>query len=180
MKANIKNKKTKFTTNTYMKEAIEYKTLVVKGEENYFITIKKYEKVESNFKMKSSTIPHIENGSFMVEFTPLDDYFNIRFYVTKDYKLLDFYIDISLENGVKNKIPYYVDLYLDIVHSLKDDSVYFIDEDELLEAYKNKFISKRDYDFAYMVGRRLLKEIRENKNKFLNMDIVKILKANGF
>lgn len=66
------------------------------------------------------------------------------------------------------------------MHSLKDDSVYFIDEDELLEAYKNKFISKRDYDFAYMVGRRLLKEIRENKNKFLNMDIVKILKANGF
>ena len=183
MKQRLKTieKRTKFTTNTYMKEAENYTALVINDNDDYYITIKKYNKVSSPFVLvnkDNEKINYIENGSYVVEFTPKKDFYNIRFYVTKDYELLDFYVDISLRNGEKYKIPYYVDLYLDIINYPKEKRVAFIDEDELLEALQQKKISQKDYNFAYKVGNRVLEEIRLGKNQFINMDVISLIKKN--
>lgn len=172
------NKRKKFTTNTYMREAFDYQINIIK-EEDYFVTIKKYNKVSDDFCIEDENgkqVKYISNGYYIIEITPLKENYNIRYYFNKSKKLIDYYIDISLENGVENKIPYYIDLYLDIIHYPISDSVSYIDENELKDALNNKIISKNDYLLAYRVGERLLKDIKNNSNKYLNINVKKYLK----
>lgn len=174
MKKKHIQKRTKFTTNTYMREAVNYEINIIK-EDNLFITIKKYNEMDGKFSIKrddGKEIDYIKDGYYVVELTPLEECYNIRFYVDDKKKIIDYYIDISLKNGIEYKIPYYVDLYLDILHYPKSKEVMFCDEDELKNALDEKIISKKDFDFAYKIGNKLLKEIKENKNKYLNMDII--------
>ena len=171
------NKRKKFTTNTYMKEALMYDIFIFK-EDDYFITVKKYNKVSDDFCISFSDKPvkYITNGYYVVEITPLNENYNIRYYLNNKREIIDYYIDITYENGVEYKIPYYVDLYLDIIHNPFDNSISFCDEDELKEALDNGIISKKDYVFAYTVGNILMEEIKSNKNKYLNIDISKYMK----
>ena len=177
MLKNFIDKKKKFTTNTYMKEAIDYQINIYK-EEDYFVTIKKYNKVSSDFCIvdNGKNITYISNGYYVVEITPIKENYNIRYYLNKNKKIIDYYIDITLENGVEYKIPYYVDLYLDIVHSSVSDTISYDDEDELKEALNNKIITKNEYLLAYRVGEKLIKEIKNKSNKYMNIDIKKYLK----
>ncbi|MBP5678543.1 MAG: DUF402 domain-containing protein [Bacilli bacterium] len=167
-------KRTKFTTNTYMKEAMDYDIVIVK-ENELFITIKKYKKMNGKFTLpgpNNSTLDYIDEGFFVVEYTPLKEHYNIRFYVDKNRKLLDYYIDITYQNGEKYKLPYYVDLYLDIVHNPRTDEITFCDEDELEEAYRSHKISKKDYEMAYRIGNKLLKKVTEKKNTYVNRNVL--------
>ena len=162
-KKNIEKRK-KFIANTYMREAVDYEVVTIK-EDDLFITIKKYTKMNGKFTLKN--IDYINTNYYLVEFTPLNENYNIRFYYDN---FIDYYIDITYENGVEHKMPYYVDLYLDIIHYPEKNSIEFCDEDELEEALNNHIISKNDYDMAYRIGNELLEEIRNNKNKYLNMN----------
>ena len=47
MKNTFKEKRVKYTTETYMKETLDYKVLVIKSDEDYYVTIKKYDRVIS-------------------------------------------------------------------------------------------------------------------------------------
>ena len=178
MLKNYINKRKKYTTSTYMREALDYQITIIK-EEDYFVTIKKYIKLSDDFCItdeNGNNTKYISNGYYLIEVTPIKENYNIRFYYDKNKKLIDYYIDITLENGVENKIPYYIDLYLDIIHYPENDSVGYIDEDELKDALNNKIISRSDYLLAYKVGEKLLKEIKNKSNKYLNMNIKKYLK----
>ena len=173
MKKSTKENKTKFTTNTYMREALKYEIKII-SEKDYFITIKKYLSMSDKFVINNTTL--LDNNYYLVEITPLKEKYNIRFYVDDKLNIIDYYIDITYENGIKYKIPYYVDLYLDIIHYPDTDEVTFYDEDELKSALDNKLISKKDYNMAYKVGNKLLKEIQNKTNKYLNIDIIKYIK----
>ena len=172
MKKKTIEAKTKFTTNTYMKEAIKYEIVII-NEIDYFITIKKYLEMTNNFTINNKTL--IDKNYYVVEITPLNEKYNIRFYVDDKNNIVDFYIDITYENGVKYKIPYYVDLYLDIVHYPDTDEIKFYDEDELMDALNKKLISKKDYDITYKVGNKLLTEVKNKTNKYMNIDIIKYI-----
>ena len=174
MKKKFKELKKKFTTNTYMKEALEYDIVIVK-ENDLFITIKKYKEMSNKFSLTNRDgirVDYINNNYYVVELTPLKEHYNIRYYFNSNKELIDYYIDITLENGVQYKIPYYIDLYLDILHTPKDNKVFYGDEDELKDALDSKKISKKDYDFAYKVGNKLLKEIQNNTNKYMNINVL--------
>ena len=177
MKKKIYEKKKKFVSNTYMREALEYDIVTIK-EDDLFITIKKYKKMSNKFILKDEDGKdkvYLSNGYYLVELTPLDEKYNIRFYFDDTKKFIDYYIDITYENGVEYKMPYYVDMYLDIVHYCKSDRVSFIDEDELKEALNNKYISKKDYNNTYKIGNKIIKEIESKTNKYLNIDVLKYI-----
>ena len=172
-KKDILNKK-KFVSNTYMREAVDYDIVTIK-EDDLFVTIKKYKKMNGTFTLKFEdgiNIDYINEGYYVVELTPLKENYNIRYYLDKNKKIIDYYIDITLYNGVENKMPYYIDLYLDIIHYPKIDKIAFIDEEELKEALDNKIVSKKDYELAYRVGNKLIKEIKEKSNKYMNINIL--------
>ena len=175
-KKEIENR-TKFTTNTYMREAIDYDIKIIK-EDDLFITIKKYKKMNGKFIIKDESgndVTYIDEGYYLIELTPLKEKYNIRYYFDNNKKLIDYYIDITLVNGVKYKIPYYVDLYLDIIHYPKSNTVKFCDEEELESALNDKKISKSDYNLAYRTGNKLLKQIENNENKYMKIDLFKYL-----
>lgn len=177
MRKSIQSKRTKFTVSTYMKEALDYEIVLFK-EKKLFITIKKYNKTSGSFTIinrQGQKIDYINDGYYVVEITPLNENYNIRFYVDNNKRLIDYYIDITLENKIINNIPCYVDLYLDIVHYPDDDSFAFCDEDELKDALDKKLISKKDYLFAYEIGNKLLKELLNHKNKYINIDVIKYI-----
>ena len=169
MRKKFFEKRLKFTTNTYMKEATKYEIVII-SEDDYFVTIKKYLEMTDNFTINNITL--IDKDYYVVEITPLKEKYNIRFYVDNNKNVIDYYIDITYENGIRYKLPYYVDLYLDILHYPNSNEAKFYDEDELKDALDNKIISKKDYDMAYKVGNKVLKEVNENKNKYLNIDVI--------
>ena len=172
MRKKFFEKRLKFTTNTYMKEATKYEIVII-SEDDYFVTIKKYLEMTDNFTIINTTL--IDKDYYVVEITPLKEKYNIRFYVDNNKNVIDYYIDITYENGIRYKLPYYVDLYLDILHYPNSNEAKFYDEDELKDALDNKIISKKDYDMAYKVGNKVLKEVNENKNKYLNIDVIKYI-----
>ncbi len=177
MKKEFVESRRKFITNTYMREALDYDILTIK-EDNLFITIKKYKTMSGNFSLLNedgNEAVYIDNGYFVVELTPIDENYNIRYYFDDKKNYIDYYIDITYENGVMYKMPYYVDLYLDIIHYPKENTIEFVDEDELKDALKSKVISKRDYDMAYEVGNKLIEELRNGTNKYMNIDVKKYL-----
>lgn len=156
MRKKVYLEKQKFTTNTYMKEAIDYDIIIVK-EEDVFVTIKHYKKMTKPVVFDNKT--YIGEGYYLVEITPLNENYNIRFYFDSKKEYINCYIDITRENGVEYKTPYYIDLYLDILYNLENHTYYLVDEEELEEAYQAKKISKKDYQFAYKIGNKLLKEL---------------------
>ena len=102
----------------------------------------------------------------------MNENYNIRYYFDNNKHFIDYYIDITLKNGIEYKIPFYIDLYLDIIHYPISNTVKFCDEDELQEALNNKIISKKDYNLAYTTGNKLLKDIKNNTNKYLKINVI--------
>jgi len=85
MRKNNILKKKKFVSNTYMREAVDYDVITIK-EGNVFITIKKYKKMNGTFSLKDENdiqIDYINDGYFVVEITPLEENYNIRYYYDK-------------------------------------------------------------------------------------------------
>ena len=172
MRKNVLLIRRKFTTNTYMKEAVDYDAIIVK-EDNLCITIKKYNKMDGKFSLKNEDgveKDYINEGYYVVELTPLKENYNIRYYFDSNKNFIDYYVDITLMNGIEYKVPYYVDLYLDIIHYPKSNIDKFCDEDELADALNEKKISKKDFNLAYKVGNKLLKEINNKTNRYLNIN----------
>lgn len=93
----------------------------------------------------------------------------------KNNKIVEWYIDIADCLGTENGIPYEDDLYLDVV-ILPSKKVILLDEDELEEAYKNKVITKNQYDLSYNTANEIMKkgieridDLTSFCNKYLNM-----------
>ena len=70
-------------------------------------------------------------------------------------------------------MPYYYDLYLDI--TITNGEVKVLDQDELENAFSNKLIDINTYNKANMTKDKLLEEINKNSNKYLNIDMKKLL-----
>ncbi|MFS0674141.1 DUF402 domain-containing protein [Ornithinibacillus sp. 179-J 7C1 HS] len=83
-------------------------------------------------------------------------------------KVVQWYIDINLENGVENGVPYNDDLFLDIV-VLPSGKVIVLDEDELEEAWANGTITQEMYDLAWNEANRLLELI--NRKEFAILEL---------
>lgn len=62
--------------------------------------------------------------------------------------VVQWYIDICLCNGADNGIPWWDDLFLDII-LLPSGEIFVIDADELEDALSNGVISKQHYDLAW-------------------------------
>jgi predicted RNA-binding protein associated with RNAse of E/G family len=93
-------------------------------------------------------------------------------------EIVQWYIDICRDIGFTDKgIPWYDDLYLDIIIS-SDYHISLIDEDDLALALKQNIIKQVDFEFAYEEANKLLKQLKENDLKLLaySKEIYSVLK----
>lgn len=164
----------KLISKTYMRGVSSWNFVVTKNEEeNYFICIKQVNKIDQPFTIESEgrSTTFIDNGYYIVEFTPLDKYYNGRAYLNSNKELIEYYFDISGGNGEEENIPYYDDLFLDLMYKPNQERALEIyDEDELEAALSKNEISKDQYDLAYKAIHELMDEIKQGKNIFVNLD----------
>ena len=155
-------------TKKYLRDVNEYIIDIIK-DDNSYVCVKKIISVDIPFSI-SPNLCLINNGYYIVEILPLNDNFCIRTFLNDKKEILQKYIDISLKNGIDNEtnIPYYDDIYLDII--ITGNDVYIDDIDELEHAYHNKEITIKEYDEAYTVCNKLLSVseiVKRNSKKIL-------------
>ncbi|MGL4760794.1 MAG: DUF402 domain-containing protein [Sarcina sp.] len=99
----------------------------------------------------------LKNGHSWLQWLEEDKNYSVIAIFDENKVLIEWYIDIILSQGLDSDgIPYYDDLYLDVVIFPTDGASTFLDEDELLDALEKGIITKKDYDLAYKVGNHLL------------------------
>ena len=85
-------------------------------------------------------------------------------------KIIQWYIDITYENGVECGEPYMVDLFLDIV-VLPTGEIIEKDHDELEEALRQNWITQSQYELAYKTFHNVLKQIQEGTFKYFDLSL---------
>ena len=160
-----------------MRGVTDWNLIINKQEDqNYYTAIKKINKINQPFIIGKKTL--IDNDYYIIEFTPLDYFYNVRVFLDKTKEVICYYFDISKGNGVEDNIPYYDDLYLDIIYSPSESNVIRVeDEDELIDALKNGSISSEEYNLARNTCETLIKEIKEGQNVFININKYKFINA---
>jgi predicted RNA-binding protein associated with RNAse of E/G family len=169
----------KLVSKTYMREVSDYEMVIINNEDmDYYLCIKKINKINPPFVLHEfdQDIVHIDNGYYIVEYTSKNKLYNARVYLDNNKNIIDYYFDISSENGLEDKIPYYDDLYLDVLYyPNQNDLIEYDDMNELEEALKDKKITQEQFDNAISTAEQLVTEIKNKKNDFINLDVVSIV-----
>lgn len=166
--------KRKIITSTYLRDVSKYQIKLYLDEEDCYISVKKLIKVDKKFIIKDN-ICVMDNDYYVVEVVPKNENYAMRLFLDNNKKPLEYYFDITKNNNLDEKtlIPYYDDLYLDI--TLMNDEINILDEDELEEALTNKDITIEDYKLTMKIKEKLLNEINNKTNKYINKDYTKYL-----
>ena len=144
-------------------------------EKNTYITLKEVKAVEQPYSVyiNGERVKKLDKDFTIIEYTPLDKKYNVRIHVNDKKEILEYYFDIIAENKIKDGIPFYNDLYLDVVYfqpaATKEGTyIQLVDCNELEEALKENIIDKEQFDMAYIEAEKLMKELKEKKNWYVN------------
>ena len=164
---------------TYLRGVSSYDfNLFVRSDWDFYVSVKHIHDIDNPFilEMDGKMVCLIDKGYYLVEFVPKNANYAVRVYVNKDKEILEYYFDISLENGIdpESRIPFYSDLYLDVTYY--NGKISLLDETELKDALKNNLINKSEFDLAYKVAQDLIKELKDGRNKFVNMDVLQFIR----
>lgn len=159
----------KYISKTYLKDVREYKLKIYFDREDYYLAVKKIMEIKNPFIINGKTL--IDNGYYIVEIVPKDECYCIRIFINEKKEILSHYIDITKENGLDKDtlIPYYDDLYLDVVFDNKHLAV--LDEEELDEALAKKIITKEDFTLANETKDCLINSIKNQTNEYLKIEL---------
>ena len=166
--------KKKIISNTYLRDVEKYQIKLFLDEDEEWIAVKKLIDVREKFIIKNDLCV-MDNGYYVLEVIPKKLNYAMRLFLDNKKKPLGYYFDICKNNGLylDTNVPCYDDLYLDITYL--DGDVNILDEKELLNAYNEGDISDEDLELVYRVRDRLLEEIKNNSNKYMNKDYSKYL-----
>lgn len=87
--------------------------------------------------------------------------------LNQEQKVVQWYIDICKRHGLtEDNIPWYDDLYLDIIVSSQNE-VTLIDQEDLEQALQKGIIDQNTYDYAYVEANKLLNLLTNGQFKLL-------------
>lgn len=166
----MENKLTKRFVDTRAQKAILKKKFIVDSVcDKYFdADISLLEMVETKTKWDVTrddgrTECILDSGYKWLGVYPKGESYAITGLYNKNNELVEFYFDMTKENGIENGIPYIVDIYLDLVITPNNEK-YILDEDELEEALNEKILGKVEFDLAYETLHRLEKKYNLQEN----------------
>lgn len=165
--------KTKIVSKTYLRDVENYE-IKIYFEDEFYISVKKLIKCREKFII-ADNLCVMDDGYYILEILPKNEEYAMRLFLDRDKKPLEYYFDIcrNIRIDEKYNIPMYDDLYLDVTYLFGKVNV--LDEDELLEAYKNNEFTEAELNHICEVKDRLIDEINNNKNKCMNMDYSKYI-----
>lgn len=165
----------KYINSTYLRDIIKYKHCFFEDKENdCYISVKNIIELKEPF-YTSKGICLIDKNYYIVEIIPLHENYCIRIFLDNKRNVILYYFDITLQNGFDNlkESIYYDDLYLDVVK--QGNNIKVLDENELTEALEGEKINKSEYELAIIKKDELIKSLKDNSNKYLNIDYSKYL-----
>ena len=120
----------------------------------------------------------MDNGYTIVEVIPKNENYAMRVFFNEKEELVEYYFDISLGNSIdeETKLPYYDDAFLDV--TITNGEIEICDEDELDNALSQGEITEETYNFVKKIVEKLIREIKTNTNRYVNMDLGGYLKWN--
>lgn len=168
--------KKKIITNTYLNEAIKHEIKLFLDEEDYFVSVKKLVHLSEKFIIRNNVIA-MDDGYYILEIIPKNDNYALRVFLNDKKEVIEYYFDIIKESGIDKeyKVPYFIDLYLDI--TLFKGQIGILDEEELETARIEKDITEGEYKLVLKTKERLINEIETNTNKLMNIDFSKYLEG---
>ncbi|WP_406688110.1 DUF402 domain-containing protein [Rossellomorea vietnamensis] len=110
----------------------------------------------------------VDNGYMWLQQFPFGKHHSVTTMFDANGEIVQWYIDICLENGVEDGVPWMDDLYLDIV-VLKSGEVNLLDEDELEQAYKSGTISKEKYDLAHNEVKEIMSQLDNDEFRLMTL-----------
>ncbi|CDA17039.1 hypothetical conserved protein [Clostridium sp. CAG:571] len=168
----------------YTREAKKMDITIVELKElDAYLTLKEIKEVTQPYYMyiNGELVKKMDNNFTLLEYTPLHENYNVRVYIDDKLNILEYYFDITDGNEIEDGIPYYDDLYLDVVfyqECATKSSTYINLEDrnDLSDALKKGAINKEKYDFAFKIADSVMKELKNKTNRFVNRGIEDYLK----
>ncbi|WP_324295642.1 ribonuclease FAU-1 family protein [Rossellomorea vietnamensis] len=104
----------------------------------------------------------VDNGYMWLQHFPMEKNHSLTTMFDANGEIVQWYIDICLENGVEDGVPWMDDLYLDIV-VLPSGEFFLLDEDELEQAFKNGAISESMYGLAWKESRKIMSKLKNDE-----------------
>lgn len=128
----------------------------------------------------------VDDGYTWLQHVPVDKHYALTTMYNDRKEIVQWYFDITKQNGVDDKgIPYFDDLYLDVV-VLPSSKILLLDEDELRAALDNGDITLEDYNLAYREAKFIMqgmaasaKKLSEFSNRYLELMLKKSHKKSG-
>ncbi|WP_025784689.1 DUF402 domain-containing protein [Sporosarcina sp. D27] len=109
-------------------------------------------------KYEEETLCFVDDGYMWLQQFPLDENHSVTTMFDANGKVVQWYVDICLKNGLDDDVPWLDDLFLDIV-ILPSGEMFLKDEDELHEAFVDGIIDKSLYDLAWKEANHLTQAI---------------------
>jgi predicted RNA-binding protein associated with RNAse of E/G family len=165
--------KKKIIKKNYLLESIDYNLiLIISDELDYYACIKKINKRIKPFVISNGDCL-INNNYTILEILPKNENYSMRVYFNEEKEILQYYFDISSENGLDQEtlVPYYYDLYLDVTYC--NGKIELLDYNELEEALQSGIINDNQFSLAKKVASNLIEELKNGTNKYFNMDFKK-------
>ena len=164
----------KLISKTYLRGVNKYELKIYFNLEDCYISVKKIIDIKEPFIL-SNGLCVIDNNYYIMEVIPKNENYAMRVFFNNNKEILEYYFDVSLENGLDSEsgIPYYDDLFIDVTKT--KDKVEILDEDELKEALDNNEISIAYFKLANKVRDILLDQINNENNQYMNMNLKQYL-----
>ncbi|MGD6780264.1 DUF402 domain-containing protein [Sutcliffiella horikoshii] len=119
-----------------------------------------------NYEEKSLCI--VDDGYMWLQHFPSNEHYSLTTMFDANGEVVQWYIDITNENGVENNLPYTDDLFLDII-VLSTGEVIQKDADELEEALIRGTINQAQYQLAWAESNKINQQIENNEFNLMEL-----------
>ncbi|WP_035512524.1 DUF402 domain-containing protein [Halalkalibacillus halophilus] len=110
----------------------------------------------------------VDNGYSWLHHYPTNEYHSVTTMFNSNGEIVQWYIDICLQNGVEDGVPWMDDLFLDIV-VLPSGEIMLLDTDELEEAFEQGVISEYQYNLAHKEAREIIELVHKDEFNLIKL-----------
>ncbi|WP_419959190.1 DUF402 domain-containing protein [Psychrobacillus sp. BM2] len=118
-------------------------------------------------KYDDKSVCIVDDGYMWLQHFPIGKNYSVTTMFDANGEVIQWYIDICKEIGVENNIPWWDDLFLDII-VLPTGEIIQQDEDELEAALKNGLVDQDSYNLAWTQANKIKNSIMEESFGVLN------------